>query len=176
MVRRPARNAWVVRIVGKEAAWALFVAVSLGLVACGDGGDSSTGAPSSRPLVTFTVTGGIAGISERLVIDQDGSATLTTGYRPADQSTARFKLSSSELTALTDKLDAAGLDSLPKPKPTGCADCFEYTIAYGGTTYSADDVSLPEHLKQVVEALNHVIKANSKDSGLPGRFAVFGGK
>jgi hypothetical protein len=118
------------------------------------------------------VGGGLAGISERLQILSDRSALLTSGPRATSHSTSRFDITDAEYAGLRDKLDAAGLDSLPKPGPTGCADCFEYRISYQGIEYSADDASLPDRIRPAINALNDVIATHGKDAGA----SVLGGK
>jgi len=163
----------VVRISSKGTA-CLALSVTLGLAACGDGGPTtvSEAKPEITKLaVTYSVSGGIAGISEQLVVQPDGQADLTSGSRQG-RSTGHFQLADAEFANLKDKLDAAGLDSLPKPKPTGCADCFEYKIGYGNTTYSADEASLPGRLAPAIAALNDVVAAHGKDAGA----SVLGGK
>lgn len=149
----------------------LAVSVTLGLVACGDDGSRTTVIGDAKPAIEYNVSGGIAGISEHLTIFSDRKATLASGYGP-DRSTARFDVTDAEFANLRDKLDAARLDSLPKPGPTGCADCFEYRVSYQGIEYSADDVSLPDRLGPTIAALNAIIAAHGKDAGA----SVLGGK
>lgn len=155
--------------IAKTAAAALAVAVGLG--ACGSSDSSSDGTTTTEPdragLIAYAVTGGIAGISERLVIEVDGNATLVSGFKPGQQSTARFTLPDAELNDLRDKLEAADLPSLPKSPETGCADCFEYTLTYDGTTYAADDVSIAARTDPVIQALNRLI-ANHATSAAAG--------
>jgi hypothetical protein len=115
-------------------------------VGCGSSDDEQTtsGGPvqTNGALVTYTRTGGVGGIDEHLRIEPDGTATLSYG-EPAN-SERSFDLSTDELDRITSLLDAADLESMPaEPVPTGCADCFVYTVEYGGRTVTYDDATPP---------------------------------
>jgi hypothetical protein len=153
------------------AAPVLAAVVALGLAACGEGGGASTGIEDAKPAIIFRVSGGLAGISEELQILSDRTAILTSGRRADITSTSHFSITDAEYANLRDELNAAKLDSLPKPGPTGCADCFEYRISYHGT-YSADDVSLPARLRPAINTLSGLIATHGKDAGA----SILGGK
>lgn len=168
----------MVRIGGKGAAATLAMALALGLAACGGyGGTSSstgTGIEDAKPVIIYSVSGGLAGIAERLQILSDRSAILTSGVGPgaAVRSPAKFELTDAQFAGLRKALEAAKLDSLPKLAPSGCADCFEYTIDYAGVHYAADESNLPNRLRPVITTLNDLIAAHGKDGGA----SVLGGK
>lgn len=130
------------------------------LAGCGSSGEE-TGASSTSTsipdqgnvLVIYSKSGGIAGMDEQLTIERSGAATLTSRGAPS----GRFQLTPAELSSLTDTLDAAPLDSKPTPTQTGCADCFEYSIAYGDTTLTADEVNLPGGIRPAIAALDSLI-------------------
>lgn len=136
-----------------------------GLAGCGGGGASNT-AETAEPLITYRVSGGIGGISQRLTIFSDRSATLAGGRGPY-RSTDRFTLAKAELSSLAAKLEVARLDSLPKPRPSRCADCFEYGLEYRGASYDANDVSLSDRVTPVITALNAIIAAHGRSGAAP---------
>lgn len=91
-------------------------------------------------LVTFTQTGGVAGMDESLKIEVDGHATITLG-EPANEERS-FELTEAELDRVTTLLDGADFDSMPAtPEPTGCADCFVYTVEHNGDSITYDDAT-----------------------------------
>jgi hypothetical protein len=155
----------VVRRVGTAAALVLAIGLTPG---CGD--SNSTGTVTSQPdpsgVIKYEITGGLAGIQERLVIQPAGDATIVSRQTPDGQSGTRFSLSASAGAALRKTVGDAHLDTLPKASgPTGCADCFEYSITYGDMTYAADDSSIAGRAKPVIAALNEVIAEHGKDAG-----------
>jgi hypothetical protein len=133
------------RSKGVNALRALVLATVTVLAGCGSSDDqSTTGGPvqTNGALVTYTRTGGVGGIDEHLRIEPDGTATLS--YGEPSNSERSFELTPTELDRINSLLDAADLDSMPTdPQPTGCADCFEYTVEYGGRTITYDDASPP---------------------------------
>jgi hypothetical protein len=136
------------------------------LVLTGCGGDEAEapgggdgGARLEGPL-TYTRGGGIAGRADKLVVQPDGAATLTTrqgGER-------RFRLPDDELAGLAGELRRANLDELPErsvsepPVP----DAFGHRIAYGGATVTTDDPAMPEQLSALVGRLGGLVEAHEK--------------
>ena len=97
----------------------------------------------------------MAGIDEHLRIEPDGAATIAYGE---PQNTERTSSCRSRARPDQALLDAADLDAMPtKPEPTGCADCFVYTVEYGGHTVTYDDATEPRHrLRSSSRALGEV--------------------
>lgn len=136
------------------------------IAGCGGSGSGSsatrTGAtttvktPASKAQIDFQVTGGIAGVNQKLSVAPDGRANVTTGFRQG-ASKQRFQLSDTELADLRDKLVAADIGHLPKPPPSGCSDCFEYSIQYLGLSYRADQISIPKPLQPAIAALTKLV-------------------
>ena len=133
------------------------MALLIGLAGCGNAEDSTT-APSGDPdtLVSYSRTGGIAGVDERLRVAPDGAATLTLG---PTANPASFQLAAADLATLRDEVDAADLANFEPPGPTACADCFVYDIetADGRASYAETDQpppavqALAAHLGAIVE-------------------------
>ena len=120
--------------------------------------------PTGGALVVYSRSGGVGGIDERLRISSDGEATLS--YGPPVESDHSFQLSDAQLTDIQSQLAAADFDSIPaNPEPTGCADCFEYTIEYGGRTIFYDDASPPPaSVAAAVAALGELAQTNQPAS------------
>jgi len=136
----------------------LIGATALLLAAGCGGGEESTTAPGNGALVTYSKSGGIAGVDERLVIAADGSATVTSGRGGSQRS---FALGTEELSELEAELEAADFAAVDD-RPTGCADCFHYEISYGGDTVGYDEVTQPpQSVAAVVSHLAALIAEHS---------------
>jgi hypothetical protein len=108
-----------------------------------------TGAVSGE-LVFFQVSGGFAGVDDRLTIDRQGVALLT--HRAGKQS--RANLSQQELNQLKQTLANAKFQSLkPKYVNANAYDAFSYTVRYSCRVVTADDGSVPGQLQPVIDQL-----------------------
>ncbi len=142
----------------------LILAVAAALVAgCGSDDDSSDDdgpVLTDGALVTFTQTGGVAGMDERLRIEPEGNATVTLG-EPFNTERS-FELTDAELERITTLLEAADFDSMPvEPEPTGCADCFVYTVEYAGDSITYDDATEADaSIAELVAGLREVVDSN----------------
>ena len=120
----------------------LLISAAVLLGACGSDGEDDEGEPvlSNGALVTYTRTGGVGGIDERLRVDPDGAATLT--YGEPTNAERSFELTGAELDRVRTLLEKADFASMPvSPEPTGCADCFVHTVEYGGDSVTYDDAT-----------------------------------
>ena len=94
--------------------------------------------------VTYERGGGLKGRRDRLVVQPDGSATLTVRDGPKS-----VTLTDDELDTLADDLDQADIGVLPpdstsdRPAP----DTFGYRVSYGGDKVTADDTAMPKQLR-----------------------------
>jgi hypothetical protein len=115
------------------------------------GASANTGGSATAvdALVTFSRTGGLAGVNDTLVVRPDGSYTAQTR-----QGSRSGKLSADELNALKAALASADLSKLPTANDNGgVADGYTYTITYGGRQITAKDGSIPPALQPVIGAL-----------------------
>jgi hypothetical protein len=160
-------NPAVARIPGVTALRSLVpVLVFVLAAAAGCGGSDDPPGSDDGPvltngaLVSYTRAGGVGGVDERLRIDPDGAATISIGAPEDAQRT--FQLSDAELARIQSLLDAADLGAVPaNPQPTGCADCFVYTVEYGGRTITYDDASPPPaSVGELVTGLTDLAEAN----------------
>lgn len=134
----------------------------------GDGGEDSTRARSSapttpapttpapttpaaaRPLVHVTVTGGIAGVRNDLLVRDDGTYTTSTKTGPKGSG----RMTPAELAELRRALEKADFARLPG-EATGSpvADGFTYRITYAGHTVTTDETTRLPALRDVFAAL-----------------------
>ena len=132
---------------------ALAVA-AIAVSGCGSGDTTTTTDPDlAGPLVVYQRSGGIAGVDEKLDVERDGSASVSTGgVEPAHSS---FRLSDAELKELSAELDAADFGAVTTFGPSSCADCFVESVATGGrTTTIVAEVGPPPD--SVTTALAHL--------------------
>ncbi len=117
-------------------------------------GCTGTASQVSSPLIDYHRSGGIRGIDDRLVIRDDGTATLSRNGK------------SSEVTVTSDVMDRlrralgqsqfGGLRS-EYEAPRGGADMYDYAITHNGHTVRAKDASLPEALHPVIAILDRIL-------------------
>ncbi|MEV6399882.1 hypothetical protein AB0M39_34705 [Streptomyces sp. NPDC051907] len=105
---------------------------------------------AARTLVETTVTGGYAGVHDRLVVKDDGSYTTTS----RGGSSRSGQMTPAELTALREALEKADFARLPS-EATGSpiADGFTYRITHAGRTVTTDDLNRLPALRAVFAAL-----------------------
>lgn len=156
------------------SALALVAALALLAAGCGEKSEpdpasvpnAPTPVPSSTPAITFVKGGGIAGISQKLVISSDDvvTASLERG-QPLERIEANAQLVSTARKYLSE-LDFADLD-LPPAAPA--ADEFTYSITYGTENVSGGDTQLRtnQDLSQAIGALDAIL-ATAGESGTQG--------
>jgi hypothetical protein len=139
---------------------AILATTAMLAVGCDDDGlttptipDRTTAADDDGPLVVYERAGGIAYTAQRLVIEKDGSATVTV--EGPGEIGAEFQLSESELGELHALLDAASFET---PEPSGCADCYAYVIESGGESATFDQTNFPEGTEPLVEFLSKIVE------------------
>ena len=151
------------RVVFAKMRTAVLIAGLMTLALAGCGGDdespagsggSSGGAQLAGPL-TFTRGGGIAGRTDKLVVQPDGSGSLTTrsgGERAV-------KLEPDELRKIADDVGSADLAGLPEDSTSGRTqpDAFGYRVAYEGATVTTESGSIPDRMGPLVATLSAVV-------------------
>jgi hypothetical protein len=153
------------RVVFAKMRSAVLIAGLMTLAIAGCGGDdespagsrgpgSSGGAQLAGPL-TFTRGGGIAGRADKLVVQPDGSVSLTTrsgGERAV-------KLEPAELQTIADNADSADLAGLPEDSTAGRTppDAFGYRVVYDGATVTTESGSVPDRMGPLVATLSKIV-------------------
>ena len=140
----------------------LFVLVALVLMSCARNGTgqnpaspavSEVTSPSSV-LLEFGRQGGLKGADDHLVVNRDGTFTLTRRNQPD----VSGQLTPDQLTALQQALAASNFKSIPHVNKGGAiADGYTYRIVYDGYEVLAEDGGIPPALKTVVETLNALL-------------------
>jgi hypothetical protein len=115
----------------------------------------ATPAGAATRLVRYDVAGGIRGMSERLVIDRDGSA------RQTGDETRHFKISAAQLRKLKRDLDDAHFGSLKRsyrPK-TPVFDGITQSVRYKGFEVSVSSgAQVPDRLGRVLRRLSGLMR------------------
>ena len=153
------------RTTGMNALRALLLAAGILVTGCSSSNDESTEntVQTDGSLVSYTRTGGVGGVDEHLRIDPDGTATLS--YGEPTNSSRTFHLTTQQLDQIQTLLDAADIGSASHPQPTGCADCFVYTVEYGGHTYTYDDSAPPPAaVAELVSGLGDLAEAHQPEA------------
>jgi len=143
---------------------AVLIAGLLALTMAGCGGEEESpadppadpggGARLAGPL-TFTRGGGIAGRTDKLVVQPDGTGSLTTksgGERA-------IRLEAAQMDAIADGVQQADLPELPEDSTSGRAqpDAFGYRVAYQGAAVTTDSGSVPDRMGPLVATLGKVV-------------------
>ncbi|MEU3921371.1 protealysin inhibitor emfourin [Streptomyces sp. NPDC029004] len=111
---------------------------------------ATTTPAAARPLVHVTVTGGIAGVHNDLLVRDDGTYTTSTKTGPKGSG----RMTPAELAELRRALEKADFARLPG-EATGSpvADGFTYRITYAGHTVTTDETTRLPALRDVFAAL-----------------------
>jgi hypothetical protein len=133
------------------------------LAIAGCGGDDESPADPGEPAgaqlagpLTFTRGGGIAGRADELVVQPDGTGSLTTrsgGERAV-------KLEAAELERIADEVERADLPGLPEDSTAGRPqpDAFGYRVAYRGATVTTESGSIPDRMGPLVATLSKIVE------------------
>ena len=140
---------------------ALIAGVVAVLAQAGSGGDDEApaepgdpgGAQLTGPL-TYSRGGGIAGRMDKLVVQPDGTGSLTT--KTGERS---VKLDEKQLMTLADEVERADLAGLPEdstaPKPQ--PDALGYRVVYGDATVTTESGQIPERMAPLLSTLDGIV-------------------
>jgi hypothetical protein len=150
------------RVVFAKMRTAVLIAGLMTLAIAGCGGDDESPADPGEPggaqlagPLTFTRGGGIAGRTDKLVVQPDGTGSLTTrsgGERAV-------KLAAAQLETLAGDLESADLAGLPEDSTAGRTqpDAFGYRVAYEGATVTTESGSIPDRMGPLVATLSKLV-------------------
>lgn len=122
------------------------------------GGGCRTVNPQTPALVEYERSGGITGQTVRLVVQDNGSASLYT--RPGSDSTT-LAVDADTLEHLKSLLQGIRFDTLRaeyRPSQAG-ADRYEYIIAHRGRRVLLQDGAVPADLQPLITTLNGVVRS-----------------
>lgn len=126
----------------------------------GPGPSPSGPSPSAAPapdavLVDFGRQGGFVGVSDHLVVREDGGYTLVRSRPPVNRS---GQLDPGELADLRAALVRSGFTGLPHVQPGHGADLLTYHLSYHGTEILAQDGAVAEPLAPVIDLLSRIVE------------------
>ena len=114
----------------------------------------STSSPEHVSFLEYRRSGGIVGIDDHLIIQDDGTAVLTR-----KRARSALTLGDEVMDELRSLLRATTFHTLRKeylPSRAG-ADLFNYVITHGDHTVRTQDTAIPETLLPLIERLDRII-------------------
>jgi hypothetical protein len=136
--------------------WPALVLVGLMSVlatACGSSAGGGAAPPRSDVLVASHVSGGIAGVDDRLLVSRDGTVVRTSRQGSPEHG----RLTAQELAALVEALDESDFATLPPDTvDPRVADAFVYEVTYGGRRVRTSDGGIPPRLAPVLDQLRGI--------------------
>jgi hypothetical protein len=141
----------------------LLAATIACLVALATGAAAVAAAPA--PTYAFTLlyerSGGFAPSTDRLEVAPGRSAVAESSGTRAGNRRVQFRISNRRIRALERSLRRAHFGSLENPGPSGCADCFVYSIFYRGHQLELDESQMPRQLGAAVAEIEAIISAHT---------------
>jgi hypothetical protein len=139
------------------------ILVALALLALGELGAAPGAAPATPAArIAYTATGGIAGISDRLVVSARGRAVLTVSRGPR---TYRRTLSHTAHQRLLRRIAAARVEHLRAryAPATRVADGIDRSLTFHGRTVTVlQGAAVPQALSQALAALAELASSLSR--------------
>jgi hypothetical protein len=105
--------------------------------------------PKLKGTLTYTRSGGLAGVDDRFTIKRDGRARLD------GRSLRLLKVERDSVAALVDKADLASVKVVQRP---AVPDAFIHSITYRGRTITFDDPSTPKKVKKLADLLGRLVQ------------------
>jgi hypothetical protein len=143
---------------------ALAISLAIAVAGCGGGDDGGSEHGPTGGEITYSRSGGLAGISESLTIAPDGTVTVKSGF-PGEPRTKELQIGDAQLRALEADLSKADLESLDEGEAAGCADCFVYVLSYGGETAKADDATASPAFRKAIAPVQRIIDEQTGSRG-----------
>jgi hypothetical protein len=120
-------------------------------------GTDTPPAPASahtKTLVTFHRSGGFAGFDDSVIVRRNRRITVRTRGGAARHK----RLSKASMRKLRQALKDGRFDHPPPAgPPSGCADCFVYTIKYGGHRVQLSEDRVPDRMRPAIDRLSRLI-------------------
>jgi len=104
----------------------------------------------ARKLVSMSISGGFAGVSQQVVLRDDGTVHARGNGRSATR-----HLRASEFTEVRTLLGDPALDEVPDVTvDTGAADLFQFRLRFDGRTVTTDRSAAHPALDRLIDALS----------------------
>jgi hypothetical protein len=143
----------------------LVVVLLLALAGCAGTNPSGSGShvpgpvpsptPSGMYVVEFQRQGGLAGVSDDLVVRDDGGYTITRTHPPVTRS---GQLAVTDRDSLVRELAMARLAHVPPAGSGGVADGYTYRLSYAGAHVVAQDGSVDPSLRPLLALLTGIVE------------------
>jgi hypothetical protein len=149
-------------VFAKMRTGALIAGVVAMLALAGCGGEDESPADSGDPggaqltgPLTYSRGGGIAGRMDKLVLQPDGTGTVTT--KTGERS---VELEDAELQKLADELGRADVPSLPEDSTAERTqpDAMGYRVVYGDATVTTESGHIPERMGPLLATLDEIVE------------------
>jgi hypothetical protein len=134
----------------------VFAVIAVFALSCG--GAEPASAALDGPL-SYARSGGIAGIVERLSVQPDYRAKVTTRA-----GTKAFRLSKAERSRLSSALARANLAHVRIEKTPPFPDAFVYRLRYRGRTLDFHQGNAPARVKRLLAELGRLVTAHGPRS------------
>jgi hypothetical protein len=121
---------------------------------------AATAAPADF-AISYRQSGGIAASTSGLVVRPGRHAVAESSGSRAGERRVAFRIGPRTVEALERGLRNAHFGSLNSPGPSGCADCFEYAIAYRGHRVTFDESQIPTAIGGVLAKLESIVSAHT---------------
>jgi hypothetical protein len=154
-----------VKIRGRALFFGLLIALCAAVMFAGCMNEPQKPSTPENPpsiLVDYVRTGGIAGVSDHLVIFDNGQSIYSTW-----NGSGEFDLSATQVDQLRDVFSIAGFESLNStyPAPTPGVDYFTYRITYENQTVITQTTGVPDQLMPVISYLDQIVAEQSQPPG-----------
>lgn len=135
---------------------------------CGEEEACACSVERTGELLTYERSGGIDPAFYRVEINQEGRAVVESGNYTSEPRRRVVELSEAEVDDLREVLEENPIGEFPEVDPDViCADCFEYSLTYGGATYSYDNaVPDSDSLEAVEQAIGELPLPPDTPTGL----------
>lgn len=146
---------WGLSLGGTGIYTVLILFLLLFFAGCTEDNTPSTEVPPPPGvLVDYQRTGGIAGVSDHIVVFSDGQVVYSTR-----QGSGAYILSPGDLDILRGLIRDADIPSLKDeyPAPQPGADYFAYTLVVGNRMITTETTGIPEPLSPVIITLDGLI-------------------
>lgn len=135
----------------------------IALVGCGlrsdrseDGSDPPDRSSVPGALIELHVTGGFAGVDQRLVVTDEGDLTYTSTGATVEEQEA--SLTPEESDRLEQRIAESDFDDLPRESnDPDVRDAFVYRVTHGGRTVSAVETVVPDELEPLLDELRSIM-------------------
>jgi hypothetical protein len=116
--------------------------------------------PAARFTISYERSGGLAAMPQKLVIRPGRRATVTALDAHGRRRSVEFSITAKKVEQLRAAAETARIGDVAPSPPSGCADCFVYSVTYRGETASVAEVDVPARMRGLVSRAEALIAAH----------------